>query len=163
MTDTNTDTETISYVALLRGINVGSHTVKMADLKILFQSLGFEDVTTYIASGNVLFKNTEKNIENLEKTIEEALKNTYRFTIAVMIRTTEEMEQLVADSPFDEENTTVKKYVTFLKSELSESSLYEITSNLENGEQVILHGREIYFTIPAESIFADKEDAHDQA
>jgi uncharacterized protein (DUF1697 family) len=61
------------YVALLRGINVGGRTlVKMAELKTCFEGLGFDGVSTYIASGNVLFSSDEPDLESrIEAAIEE--------------------------------------------------------------------------------------------
>jgi uncharacterized protein (DUF1697 family) len=54
-----------TYICLLRGINVGGHKkIKMADLKTLFTSLRYNDVVTYIQSGNIIFKSHEKSIDN---------------------------------------------------------------------------------------------------
>jgi uncharacterized protein (DUF1697 family) len=49
------------YIAFLRAINVGGHTVKMDPLRQLFEALGFSQVETFIASGNVIFNSTSKN------------------------------------------------------------------------------------------------------
>lgn len=143
------------YIALLRGINVGGRTIKMSDLKIVFESLGFQEVKTFIASGNVLFNTNETNTEKLTAMIEETLKETFGFAIAIMLRTPKQMEKIVADAPFKEEQLDVKKYVTFLKTELTDSTISELQSNLDNGERIYLHGTEIYFSIPAESIFSN--------
>jgi uncharacterized protein (DUF1697 family) len=62
------------YVALLRGINVGGRTlVKMADVKACFERLGFDGVSTYIASGNVLFETDEDHAARLAATIEASM------------------------------------------------------------------------------------------
>ena len=58
------------YVAFLRAINVGGHLVKMDYLRTLFEALGFENVETFIASGNVIFDSKSKNTQALEKKIE---------------------------------------------------------------------------------------------
>jgi uncharacterized protein (DUF1697 family) len=74
----------VRYVALLRGINVGgSSLVKMADLKICFEALGFQDVSTYIASGNVLFESDQDDPAHLAETIEAAIEQ--RFELPAMV------------------------------------------------------------------------------
>lgn len=74
------------YVALLRGINVGGRTlVKMADLKICFEQLGFADVSTYIASGNVLFENGGEDAAGLATTIEAAIEQRFELPVKVVV------------------------------------------------------------------------------
>jgi uncharacterized protein (DUF1697 family) len=78
----------VRYVALLRGINVGGRTlVKMADLKTCFENLGFDRVSTYIASGNVLFDSDEEDAAKLATTIEGAIEQ--RFELPTRRRTPE--------------------------------------------------------------------------
>ncbi|HEX9961588.1 MAG TPA: DUF1697 domain-containing protein, partial [Pyrinomonadaceae bacterium] len=65
----------IKYVAFLRGINVGGrHLVKMEDLRVLFASMNFENVKTYIQSGNVIFETSETSADVLAGKIERGLK-----------------------------------------------------------------------------------------
>ena len=74
------------YVALLRGINVGGRTlVKMADLKACFEDLGFEGVSTYIASGNVLFASDEDDPAELATTIEAAIEQQFELPVRVVV------------------------------------------------------------------------------
>ena len=74
------------YVALLRGINVGGRTlVKMADLKACFEELGFEGVSTYIASGNVLFASDEDDAAVLATTIEAAIEQRFELPVKVVV------------------------------------------------------------------------------
>ena len=74
------------YVALLRGINVGGRTlVKMADLKACFEELGFEGVSTYIASGNVLFASDEDDAAALATTIEAAIEQRFELPVKVVV------------------------------------------------------------------------------
>ena len=73
------------YVALLRGINVGGRTlVKMADLKACFERLGFDDVSTYIASGNVLFESGD-DAAGLATTIEAAIEQRFELPVKVVV------------------------------------------------------------------------------
>ena len=74
------------YVALLRGINVGGKTlIKMADLKACVEELGFDDVSTYIASGNVLFETGERDAATLGTKIERAVEERFRLPVKVVV------------------------------------------------------------------------------
>ncbi len=73
------------YVALLRGINVGGKTlIKMADLRTCVEGLGFDDVSTYIASGNVLFA-TDGDADRLADTIEHAIEERFELPVKVVV------------------------------------------------------------------------------
>jgi uncharacterized protein (DUF1697 family) len=64
----------LQYLALLRGINVGGNNIiKMTDLKAGFENIGFSDVSTYIQSGNVIFKSEENNKTKIINLIERSL------------------------------------------------------------------------------------------
>ena len=74
------------YVALLRGINVGGKTlIKMADLKECVESLGLENVSTFIASGNVLFDARSRDAAKLERAIESAVEKRFRLPVKVVV------------------------------------------------------------------------------
>jgi uncharacterized protein (DUF1697 family) len=76
----------VRYLALLRGINVGGKTlVKMADLKACLERLGFDDVSTYIASGNVLFESGKNETGKLETRIERAIQQQFRLPVKVVV------------------------------------------------------------------------------
>ena len=102
----------MSYVALLRGINLGKiNKVNMNSLKQLFEQLGFEHVQTYIQSGNVLFKSLILDAQQLE----EKLKKTYHFDIPVIVRTKEELLAAVQLPIVEKENV----YFIFLKNKMT--------------------------------------------
>ena len=88
------------YVALLRGINVGGRTlVKMADLKACFEELGFEGVSTYIASGNVLFASDEDDAAVLATTIEAAIEQRFELPVKVVVLDRAAYERIVRAIP----------------------------------------------------------------
>jgi uncharacterized protein (DUF1697 family) len=90
------------YVALLRGINVGGNNmIKMSALKAGFERLGFTDVSTYINSGNVLFRTKDTEPRKVEKTIERMLVGEFRLPCKVVIRSAAEMAALVKKLPKD--------------------------------------------------------------
>jgi uncharacterized protein (DUF1697 family) len=76
----------VKYIALLRGINVGGKTlIKMADLKTCFEELGLDDVSTYIASGNILFQSRERGAAELETRIKRAIEQRFRLQVKVVV------------------------------------------------------------------------------
>ena len=79
------------YIALLRGINLGGHTVKMDRLKALFEQMKFTNVETFIASGNVIFESASVNTAALEKKISESLEKSLGFPAATYLRTDEQL------------------------------------------------------------------------
>ena len=89
-----------TYVALLRGINVGGNNmISMKALKASFERLGFNDVSTYINSGNILFMSKIGDARKLEVTIEKMLAAEYQLGCKVVVRSAEEMARLVEKLP----------------------------------------------------------------
>ncbi|MGB7569001.1 MAG: DUF1697 domain-containing protein [Chitinivibrionales bacterium] len=110
------DRRTIKYAAFLRGINVGGHkTVVMEDLKKAFASLGFQNVKTVLASGNVLFEAGMANPTDLSRQIGAYLEKTFGFEIGIVVRTIDGIQQLVDSQPFKNISVTpqIRLYVTF--------------------------------------------------
>ncbi len=88
------------YLALLRGINVGGkNLVKMADLRATFESMGFADVATYIASGNVLFRAPRQRREELAARIESELTRRFGIELKVVLLTEAHLKAVVDDAP----------------------------------------------------------------
>jgi len=105
------------YIAFLRGINVGGNKmIKMEDLKRIFRALGFQNVTTILASGNVLFDTTKAEATALGAKIAAQLKSSIGHEIGVLIRSVEELQRLADSKPFDKVKVTpqTRLYVTFL-------------------------------------------------
>ncbi|MDQ2742051.1 MAG: DUF1697 domain-containing protein [Chloroflexota bacterium] len=104
------------YIALLRGINVGGHNVKMDRLRELFGELGFDHVRSYIQTGNVFFESTETDKAALRTTIERHLRAVLGYEVATCLRTVEDLEQLLILDPFHDIVVTpeIRLAVTFL-------------------------------------------------
>ncbi|MYA12430.1 MAG: DUF1697 domain-containing protein [Acidobacteria bacterium] len=89
-----------TYVALLRGINVGGkNIIRMADLRSCFEAEGFRDVLTYIQSGNVIFRAPDSTPRALTIRIEEMLASAFDYQARVMLRSRRQMEAVVAGAP----------------------------------------------------------------
>lgn len=109
-----------SFVAFLRGINVGGkNIIKMADLATSFTSLGFDHVKTYIQSGNVVFQAPSTDQLSIKNAIERKIESDFKLNIAVILRTKDEMEQLIASNPFYDQKwgEDSKFYICFLEKE----------------------------------------------
>ena len=135
------------YVAFLRGINVGGHTVKMDVLKKSFEALGFENVTTFIASGNVIFETGSKKADALEAKIEKALEKDLGYEAATFLRTDSQVAKIAEYDPFAKEPSKEgdTRYVTFLRA-APDASTRERVLALSNDDDVLhLHGAELYW------------------
>lgn len=114
---TDRDDRQTAYAAFLRGINnLGQKPVKMDELKKAFDSLGFKNVRTLLASGNVVFDSPSSSPRDLAKTIEEKLKKRFGHEIVVLIRKIADLQRLAKSKPFKAINVTpqTRLYVTFL-------------------------------------------------
>ena len=90
-----------TYISLLRGINVGGNNkIKMAELKTMYESLDFQNVETYIQSGNVIFDSKRKDRRTLKEAISEAIKTTFGFDVEVLLRNKEDFDWLLQNNPF---------------------------------------------------------------
>jgi uncharacterized protein (DUF1697 family) len=90
----------LRYVALLRGINVGGNTlIKMAALRECVESIGHDEVRTYIASGNVLFESKERSGPKLDAQFERAIEKTFGLPVRVVVRSGAEIQRIVDRVP----------------------------------------------------------------
>lgn len=112
--------ETTKYIAFLRGINIGGRRVKMERLRELFAELGFDDVRTFIQTGNVFFDAPEQNAAALAGKIEQHLAASLGYAVPTFLRTVAEVEQVLRLAPFDQiELTGDKRFlVTFVSAPL---------------------------------------------
>ena len=138
--------EKISYLALLRGINVGGkNVIKMDFLKDIFEKMGSYDVKTYIQSGNVLFKDTEIDKDKLAKKIEKTLFKNTNYEIMVLVITISDLEDIIKDIPKEFENN--KKYaydVLFLMDTLKPKEIMNKIKLVE-GEEKIYEGKKALY------------------
>ncbi len=89
-----------TYIALLRGINVGGHNVKMEQMRGLFAEMGFGNVRSYIQSGNIFFESADDDRSALRTTIEQRLRAALGYDVPTCLRTVDEIEALLALDPF---------------------------------------------------------------
>ncbi len=105
----------IEYITFLRGINVsGQKIIQMQDLAKLYESFGFNNVKTYLQTGNVLFDSEETDTAKLTDFIEEKLLKELGYKVTVIIRTKQDLLDIVEQNPFKDYAGDVKYYLTFL-------------------------------------------------
>lgn len=134
-----------SQILLLRGINLGSHKrVAMPALRDLLSEAGFSDVRTYVASGNVVLS-SRKAPARLVAEAEKLIAERFGFDVDVIVRTRDELAEVVARNPLGDVAVDPKRYqVTFLESELAPDVLERLAELSVEPEQVIGIGRELY-------------------
>lgn len=141
-----------TYISILRGINVsGQRKIVMTDLKALYESFQFKDVTTYIQSGNVIFKTRDDNSNNeLAEKIERAIYEKYNFSVPVIIRSAEEMKHIISVNPFlqNKNINTEKLHVTFLEKNPEEKNLESIKTFDFPPDQFIIIDKEVFLHCP---------------
>jgi uncharacterized protein (DUF1697 family) len=135
----------MEYISFLRGVNVGGRKIRMDDLRELYISLGLKDVSSYIQSGNIIF-NHPRN-EDLVSLLENKIMDTFGFEVSIIIRKRSEMEKIVEENPFLEEDVS-KLHITFLKESPQELPKEYIDQIKDNSEKYSIKGKEIYLFLP---------------
>jgi uncharacterized protein (DUF1697 family) len=138
-----------TYISILRGINVGGHRkIKMADLRKMYEKMGFADVKSYIQSGNVIFKTERKNIPSLEKELEEAIEEKFGFDVPVIIREKNEWKQVLDENPFlKTDASTEDLFVSFLSQTPNADLLKMLEKRETENDQIQLIGKNAFLKI----------------
>jgi uncharacterized protein (DUF1697 family) len=130
-------------VALLRAVNVGGRVVKMEQLRKIFESLGFRNVSTLITSGNVLFESPESS-QALEETIEQRLQAELGYPVATFIRSIEELRAVGAHQPFKDDRPG-SLHVLFLKRKPTAQAARALLACSNAVDRFRVRGREAYW------------------
>ena len=143
-------------ISMLRAVNLGGHNkIKMEALRALYESLKFEDVATFIQSGNVVFRTKEQDLGKVGKKIGDGIEKTFRFRPNVILRTAEEMRGVIARNPFADRKDVEpnRLLVWFLASEPdaeARKKALAVAAGVKeaNPEELRMDGREIYIYFP---------------
>ena len=135
------------FIAFLRAINVGGHTVKMDALRQIFESFGFSNVETFIASGNVIFETAETDAATLELQIAAGLRQALGYEVATFIRTPGEVTAIAACQPFPQAQfeAAAAFNVAFLSSPLDEGPTRKLLALRTEIDDFAICGREVYW------------------
>lgn len=148
------------YVALLRAINVGGHVVKMDQLRELFEALEFAEVSTFIASGNVIFDAPTRDIAALAERIESHLKDSLGYDVVTLIRTPKQLHKIVDMQPYPAavvNEPDVALYVGFLATAPTAAARDKLMAFNSPESELRLREREVYWLLHrkiSDSIFS---------
>lgn len=148
------------FVALFSGINVGGNRiVKMADLRAFFEGLGFVEVSTYIQSGNVVFRATGKSAAALAAQLEAAFEKRWGFHSRIMVRDAQWLAALVKNNPYPEEAGDHRKLHAYvLEREPTAAEIEPLAEKCTGPERFEVKGDILYLHAPdglGKSVFAN--------
>jgi uncharacterized protein (DUF1697 family) len=135
----------VRQIVLLRGINLGAHKrIAMPELRELLASSGFEDVRTYLQSGNVVLS-SDASPEQLARQCEQRIADRFGHDVEVVVRTREELAEVVRRDPLGEVAVNPKRYqVSFLSAEPDAEAVRTMAAVAVPPEQFVVIGREAY-------------------
>lgn len=139
------------FIALFRGINLGGHNkVRMAELKALHETLGLKDVVTYIQSGNIVFSSDDADPAQLSRQIEEGFAQAFGFQVKVIVRTSAELQEIIANNPFQNQAARESKWIVvlFLPARPESTALEDFAQVYAGPEELHLIGQEVYIYYP---------------
>src|SRR5437762_505665 len=158
------------FVCLLRGINVGGNNmISMSSLKTSFERMGFTDVTTYINSGNIIFRAKHSDARKLEIKIERMLEREYKLGCKVVVRSFSEMAALVKSLPKAWNDDALWKYnVIFLRHSIDSKDIVDLLNAKPEIEELVYRPGTLLWSVkvsdvsrtamqklPAQKIFQD--------
>ncbi len=136
-----------TYAAFLRGINVGGHTVKNDRLRELFDDLGFQEVRTLLASGNLIFQSDDVSVSALEDRIEARLRDGLGYDVPTFVRTAEKVTAVADHNPFADAPEGGKLHIAFLRAELDAATRNEVALLAKDTDRVAFLDRELYWLV----------------
>jgi uncharacterized protein (DUF1697 family) len=138
------------YIALLRGINVsGQKIIKMDKLRSIFESMDYQNVTTYIQSGNVIFDSEEEDPAIVRDRIVSELLSQLSFDIPVVIRTLDDLREVAQQTPHKTVNTEAneQRYITFLSHTPTDAAIAKLEALQNEVDEFRVKGLTVYLLI----------------
>jgi uncharacterized protein (DUF1697 family) len=139
-----------TYICFLRGVNVGGNKLlKMAELKVLFDTLKLRDAKTYLQSGNVVFCSDETDRAVLTRRIEDGIRKKSGMEVKIILRTTDELRKLIAANPLPPEDRNPSALlVAFLGGTIADTAKTLLTSLKLPSEELRFGKQELYLYFP---------------
>jgi len=139
----------VKYAAFLRGINVaGQKLIKMAALKAMMEELGYDQVSTYIQSGNILFESNEKITASIEQIIKKGIKDTFTFDVPVIVLPVSRIVEILYNNPFaTSEAEESKIYYTLLGSIPNNENAQRLISMANETDSFIVYENVVYIKV----------------
>ena len=137
------------YVALLRGVNVGGkNKLLMGDLRDIFTVAGCAAVQTYIQSGNAVFKATQNLAERVPEIVARAIRRRFGYETAVVVRSSEQLREVVASNPFDTSDDARFLHVAFLEDTPGSEAVSRLDPERSPPDAFEVWGRNVYLHYP---------------
>jgi len=140
-----------TYISLLRGINVsGQKKIVMADLRAMYQALGFVNVASYVQSGNVVFNSAESDPAALMDRIEAQIETTFGFEVTVFLRDADDFRRIIDGNPFLARESVDEKrlYVTFLYRSPADDRISGLAVPAGSPDEFMVASDEVYLHCP---------------
>lgn len=140
----------MKHLALLRGINVSGHNmIKMDVLKTILENSGFQNVETYVQSGNVFLETEDKNPQSVGFTIKQEIMKQLGLDVPIIVISKADIEKCLTNNPFFMENEvdTKKLYVAFISKELNNSAINELKISQFKPDEAFIDGSRIYMKL----------------
>lgn len=135
-----------TFVLLLRGINVGGNRkIKMADLKQLLSDHSFENIQTYIQSGNVLCQHKQQKKSELKHQTEIILEKTYGFHVEVLVLKRDDLKQIIRNNPFVEKQIPIEKLYCTLLDKPADLVAQEKLLQFQNEDERFTFGQNVIY------------------
>ncbi|HVJ01163.1 MAG TPA: DUF1697 domain-containing protein, partial [Sphingomonas sp.] len=138
------------WAAMLRGINLGKRQLKSAELKAVVEGLGFDNVKTILASGNVVFDADAASAEELERDLHVALEKATGLKSEVFVRDRVALDAIVAANPFAEAARERPSWllVSFHREEVDKAAIARLAETYDGPERMVAIGRELFTDYP---------------
>jgi Uncharacterized protein conserved in bacteria len=138
-----------TYISILMGINVsGKNTVKMDELRKLFEGLNFQKVTTYVQSGNIVFSASQIETGEIEKLIHSQIIKELGLDLPVIVFTKETLKQIIDKNPFAKDKEKAFLHFTFLAKSIVDFNKDVVESKKANDEEICIVENVVYLYCP---------------
>jgi uncharacterized protein (DUF1697 family) len=139
------------YIAMLRGINVGGkRIIKMEVLKKIFSDLEFQNIQTYIQSGNIIFQSKSTKIDELQEKISSEILKTLFFEVPVIVKDKREFDEIILNNPFLKDKTKKEEYfhISFLSKRPNIQFIEQLKIGVNQTEEFQIINQAIYLFCP---------------
>jgi uncharacterized protein (DUF1697 family) len=134
-----------NHAAFLKGMNLGRRRISNEDLRAAIEALGFGEVQTFRASGNVAFEAGRRSDSALQRVLEDGLRESLGYEVPTFIRSGAELRAIAAAKPFDLRGAAGKLQVALLHDRPAAAARKEVLALAEADEQLSFTGRELYW------------------
>jgi len=136
-----------TYISLLRGINVsGQKPIKMDALKTMYRQLNFQNVETYLQSGNVIFRDDQSDPSDLATTISSKIQEQFGFEVPVIVLKVDDLKEIIEENPFKDDLRMDQQFlhITFLAADPKKIDFELIAAKRSPGEEIVMTKKAVY-------------------